>query len=282
MTLDFPACLEREFPDAFAPAWQSVQRVLAATSGVDLAPLAAHSPALRGYDWTGYLRCSAARMVHALTALRRRGSREGRVLDYGSYFGNFALMCAAAGYGVDAVDGYRALGGALDPCVALLEQSGVRVFDFDDTGYQLTAMPDGAYEAVFCMGVLEHMPHTPRPLLETLNRVLRPGGWLVLDTPNLAYAHTREKLSRGQSVFCPIEAQYYTELPFEGHHREYVVDEVRWMLGQLRHDPIDIETFNYSQYALTHLAGRDLELHLEMERIPDAREIILSVSRKPA
>jgi len=282
LNLDFPACLERRYPVSFPPAWDAVQKILPLAASADLTPLAKHSPALRGFDWTSYLTCSAARMVHALDALRARGLMSGRVLDYGAYFGNFSLMCASAGYLVDAVDGYKALDGALDTCVARLRQSGVHVMDFDDTGHQLTTVADGTYDAVLCMGVLEHMAHTPRPLLETLDRVLRPGGWLALDTPNLAYAYTRQKLARGESIFCPIEAQYDSALPFEGHHREYTIDEVRWLLAQRRHTPIDIETFNYSQFALPRLAGAQVLLHREMEKDPGAREIILSLSRKPS
>src|SRR4029079_2436515 len=98
--------------------------------GHDLTPLARHSPALRDYDWSGYLTCSVVRMVHALEAVRRRTASPAKVLDYGSYFGNVSLMLSAAGYQVDAVDSYRAYEGALAGCVSLLEREGVHVSDF--------------------------------------------------------------------------------------------------------------------------------------------------------
>src|SRR5213083_1809737 len=84
------------------------RRILTAIAGSDFTSLARRSPALAGFDWLGYLRCSLARMVHAAAALRRRGVVSGRLLDYGSYFGNFALMFARSGFSVDAVDSYRA------------------------------------------------------------------------------------------------------------------------------------------------------------------------------
>jgi SAM-dependent methyltransferase len=129
--------------------------------------------------------------------------------------------------------------------------------------------------------VVEHIPHTPRPLLESIDRLLAPGGVLVMDTPNLAYLYNRLKLSRGESIMAPLRSQYYTELPFEGHHREYTEDEVRWMLEQLGHEDVAITTFNYSIYGLESVSGDDLINLRRMEADPALREIILSRSRKP-
>ena len=97
----------------------------------------------------------------------------------------------------------------------------MKVIDLAEKGRDLASFEEGFFDAVLCMGVIEHVPHTPKPLLLALNRVLRPGGTLVLDTPNLLYAYTRERLAQGKPIFTPIELQFNVEPPFEGHHREY-------------------------------------------------------------
>ena len=51
---------------------------------------------------------------------------------------------------------------------------------------------------------------------------------------NLGYIYRREAMLRGESVFLDIKHQFHTELPFEGHHREYIRDEVTWMLNETR------------------------------------------------
>jgi len=280
--LDFPSCVAREFPEEFPLAWGAVENVLGCIEGVDLSALGRRSPALNGYDWTGYLQCSVARMVRVLRAMRRRGRAGGRVLDYGSYFGNFALMCRRAGWAVDAIDSYQAYSPALDTCQRRLGETGVRVDDFSRGGCGGHDEAGGTYDVILCMGVIEHLAHTPRPVLETLHRALGPGGLLILDTPNLAYAHTRRKLARGESIFAPIQQQYYTELPFEGHHREYTMAEVEWMLDAIGQKRIEISTFNYSHYALAQISGEGVTIFREMERDPSAREVILSVSEKPS
>ena len=43
--------------------------------------------------------------------------------------------------------------------------------------------PDGAYDFVFCIEVLEHVPN-PYGTLGEIHRVLKPGGRLVLSVPN--------------------------------------------------------------------------------------------------
>jgi 2-polyprenyl-3-methyl-5-hydroxy-6-metoxy-1,4-benzoquinol methylase len=281
LDLDFPRCVANEFPEAFPYAWRATELVLPTCVDVDLAALERRSPALRGFDWECYLRCSVVRMAQALNALFKLGLRTGRLLDFGSYFGNFALMCANAGFQVDALDSYRTYGAALRKASQLLQDSGVRVIDFEDVGVDLQRLEPNTYDIVLCMGVIEHIPHTPRLVLQAINRVLRPNGLLLIDTPNLAYQANRLKLARGESIFCPITAQFNTELPFEGHHREYTGPELTWMLQQLGHEVLSTIWFNYSLYQSGSLSGTDLVNHRIMQANPSARELLLSVSRKP-
>ena len=276
MIIDFPRCIEREYPREFPAAWQAVTRVLEAAEGADFAALERRSPGLRGFDWRSYLLCSVARMVRVAAGLKKAGVSEGRVLDFGSYFGNFSLMLASQGYEVTALDAYRSYGDALCGPLAVLAEHDVRVVDFEDL-----ASAGTGYDAALCMGVIEHIPHTPRMVLEQLRARLRSGGALVLDTPNLAYLYTREKLARGESIFCPLPLQYYTEVPFEGHHREFTRAEVEWMLHEAGYTDVQSELFNYSQYGLSELEGQALANHRRMEADPSLRELILATARKP-
>jgi 2-polyprenyl-3-methyl-5-hydroxy-6-metoxy-1,4-benzoquinol methylase len=278
--IKFPDEIKRQFADEFDLAWRATEDVVALLPRQELAVLAQRSPALAGYDWSGYLRCSVARLVRFLRALKAHVPPNGHVLDVGSYFGNFSLMAARAGFTVTALDSYAAYQHAFALNQDLLSRHGVRVRDFAAAGFDLGNLTAGAFDAVMCAGVIEHIPHTPRPLLEAVNRVLRPAGVLLLDTPNLAYVYTRQRLARGESIFAPIAGQYYTELPFEGHHREYTLDEIRWVIGAIGHRQLTLETFNYSLYGTTWLTGVDADNYVVMERDATAREVIFSVSEK--
>jgi lipopolysaccharide transport system ATP-binding protein len=277
--LNFPEVIAREFPQEFPVAWNATEQVLAEVNGADLSRLAEHSPGLRGYDWTGYLKCSVIRLSRALRAMRRAGVTGGLVLDCGSYFGNASLMCASAGYRVDAIDSYKAYSPAFDGSVQVMKTSGIRVIDFDEGGLEKIAA--NSYDAVLCLGVIEHLPHTPRPFLESIDRILKPGGVLVIDTPNIAYLYSRLKLARGESIMPALAAQFGVTPPFEGHHREYTTGELRWMLEAIGHQDIEVETFNYSVYALQELNREEILNLARMDADPDLRELMLSVSRKP-
>ena len=281
LRLDFPACLAADFPVETPVAIRTVDRVLAAIHGATFEPLEERSPGLRGSDFVDYLRCSEARMVHAANAARRHGASGGRVLDYGAYFGNFALMFADLGYGVDAVDAYDTYAPSLDTALSLLRSKGVTIHDFGTVGRDLSELPEGAYDVVLCMGVVEHIPHTPRTLFEALTRVLKQGGLLIMDTPNLAQLSNRQKLAKGQPVMTPLSIQYHASIPFEGHHREYTVGEMVWMTQEVGHQVLSVELFNYSVYGHPTLSGRDVANHWRTVSNPDMRELVLVTSRKP-
>ena len=278
MPIDIAAILSRDFPLDYPAAAAAAHRVLDAVRSVDLTPLARHSPALKGYDWTGYISCSVARVVHVQRALRAYVAPRARLLDFGAYFGNFAMALAGSGYAVEAADAYESYGPVFAPCTALMRAAGIIVHDSGDSGTGLRSLA-GRYDAVVCAGVLEHIPHTPRLLLSNLTALLKPGGVLVIDTPNLGYLYHRLALLEGRSIFAPIEGQFHTELPFEGHHREYTMREVEWMLNETGHDVLQMLTFNYSYLAQTELSGEHLEHFEAMQRDPSLREIIMAVSR---
>jgi 2-polyprenyl-3-methyl-5-hydroxy-6-metoxy-1,4-benzoquinol methylase len=277
---DFPACLAREFPEDFELTWRITSEICSDLPGLSLEPLERHSPALAGFDWDRYFRCSAARMVRVSRALRTSGL-SGPLLDVGSYFGNFSLLGSALGFDVTALDSYERYGSTFDKTRARFGDAGVSTMDFSNAGEDLSEIPGNTFSAVLLLGVVEHVPHTPRLLLEALDRVLTPGGLLVIDTPNVAYVAKRWQLAKGESIYPPLEAQYFTEIPYEGHHREYTIEELTWMLERLGHEDIMTQTFDYSRLTIGEYYGDLLEMVRAAEDDPTMREIILSTSRKP-
>lgn len=108
-------------------------------------------------------------------ALERAALEPGaRILDVGAGDSILPVYLAKHGHDVTAVD----LG--MDGSAA--ERHGVTI---DYVAGDMTALPlrSGAYDTVFCISVIEHLPDelVPRALGE-LRRVLRPGGQLLCTT----------------------------------------------------------------------------------------------------
>lgn len=78
------------------------------------------------------------------------------------------------------------------------------------------------YDVVVCAEVIEHLRISPLHALRFLGSALRPGGWLVLQTPNAARIGNRMRLLAGRNPF----EQLREDSLHPGHFREYTVDEL--------------------------------------------------------
>ncbi|HWR02665.1 MAG TPA: class I SAM-dependent methyltransferase [Humidesulfovibrio sp.] len=247
----------------------------------DYTQLAKHSPGLLGYDWNAYISCSSLRLAHVANALERFGVPGQRVLDFGSYFGNFSIISNKAGFLTTAVDSYTHYHPALSNEKEMLQRIGVEVLDLScDTEFCTTHAAQ--YDFCLLLGVIEHIPHSPKKILELARTVLKPGGFVIIDTPNIAYLYNRERLMRGESIFPQISHQFDCPLPFEGHHREYSLSEVLWMLKRVGFNPVHSELFNYSIFWASEIYGDDVTRFEAMEADPSLREIIFAVGQRPS
>ena len=120
------------------------------------------------------------RAAHYLGTLAGAGidpGDEGVVLDLGSGRGEWLEVLAEHGYHGRGVDSNRGM-------LKASEARGHEVVEADALDY-LRAQPDGSFAAITSMHMVEHMPHSVViQLLDEALRALRPGGVLILETPN--------------------------------------------------------------------------------------------------
>ena len=120
------------------------------------------------------------RAAHYLDTLAGAGidpGDEGVVLDLGSGRGEWLEVLAEHGYHGRGVDSNRGM-------LEASEARGHEVVEADALDY-LRAQPDGSFAAITSMHMVEHMPHpVVIQLLDEALRALRPGGVLILETPN--------------------------------------------------------------------------------------------------
>jgi SAM-dependent methyltransferase len=84
--------------------------------------------------------------------------------------------------------------------------------------------PDATFDGVLLMEVLEHFASDPMFAMAELNRVLKPGGFLFLTTPNLASWRALYAAIHQDSPY--LYGLYLRNGSTNRHNREYTVREV--------------------------------------------------------
>lgn len=213
----------------------------------DWSAFASHNAGWRKghFDAEGYLLASAARYWRAYGILRATRAR--RILDIGGFLAAFPLALRRLGYDVALAERYDYYGSAIDAIANHVRSSGVRVIDADFTEPGDAAdRVAGEFDAVTCMAVAEHLAHSPRMLMRNIRTALRPGGSLAFEVPNVAFWPKRYAFFvRGETVHPPMAEVYHSAVPFTGHHREYTLDDARYVVRESGFEVVDEDTFNY-------------------------------------
>ena len=116
-----------------------------------------------------------------------------------------------------------------------LSQAGwtVSALDLSESLVGQVRASDDTFHAVFAGEIIEHLVDT-RAFVLDIARVLKPGGIVVLTTPNLASLENRARLLLG---IYPIWVEY--ELSSQGHVRAYTK---RTLTRQLRSCGLTVES----------------------------------------
>ena len=160
------------------------------------------------------------------------------LVDLGAGLSVFGLLCRAHGMNVSLVDDFGGGGGmqagqAMEdiPLLGLLEsQFGLRIVR-QNFLEQAQPFPDASVDAVTSIHSLEHWHHSPRRLFQEIVRVLKPGGILVLITPNAVNLRKRVFVLLGRSNLPTLREWYHDGDPvFRGHVREPVVRDLHELM----------------------------------------------------
>jgi SAM-dependent methyltransferase len=110
--------------------------------------------------------------------------------------------------------------------------------------------PDNSIDGVVCCEVLEHLVSDPVWMLHEVNRILKPGAWFLLTTPNLTSYHSIRRAATGSH---PLQHSMYFGgekthgLPIQ-HTREYAFWEVIELLKTTGFGITKKETHTFTQY----------------------------------
>lgn len=116
-------------------------------------------------------------------------------------------------------------------------KASMEVFDIERDEFPLD---DGQYDVVTCLEVLEHLAIDPMATMAEINRVLKPGGLLVLTTPNAIRTANVVNILLGRQ---PAGWNPYNGFDTNRHNREYTPQEIEKLLAASGIAPFEVTTF---------------------------------------
>lgn len=183
-------------------------------------------PELRGYAVE-----DCERFLHTLELVPKG---EGRLLEIGAnpYFTTLLMRRFRPGYAIETTNWFGGPAGIGSQIVAYDGFDGApESFDAAFHSINIETMPlpfeDGSLDVVVFGEVLEHMTNHPWFAIAEISRVLKPGGTLVLTTPNVARLENIVALIEGRNLYDPF-SKYG---PYGRHNREYTRDELHRLLA---------------------------------------------------
>jgi 2-polyprenyl-3-methyl-5-hydroxy-6-metoxy-1,4-benzoquinol methylase len=239
------------------------------------------------FRFDAYLVLSERRYLRVIDGLNRLGRESGAspaVLDVGGFLGAFPLALARVGADVTLSEEYGYYGNAFDDLAEHLTGAGVTVWPADFT-QPLKDPPPRRFDLVTAMAILEHLPNSPRVLMDNVYGCVAPDGLAAIEVPNIAYWPNRVRALKGESVHQPFGGYYASAVPFTGHHREYTAAELRQLLDWTGFDVASLECFNYT-LDVRALSGTELLRTLIFMwpalLVESCREAILAMARPHA
>ena len=161
------------------------------------------------------------------------GGPEDRILEMGIYFQITPSLRKRLGYG-EVRGCYFGPAGTVEHRVVTAEGGEVFECDVDlfDAERTIFPYPDGHFSAVLCCELIEHLGHDPMHLMAEVNRILKPGGHVVLTTPNLISLRSVSAVLLGYhpGLFSSYLRPDRGTPVDERHHREYTPIEVHLLL----------------------------------------------------
>jgi SAM-dependent methyltransferase len=183
-------------------------------------------------EWeAGYLEFHRRRYQDTLRLLPPGDGR--RLLDVGSFPGHLSALAQGRGWEVAGLNNAIEGGGAWADFLERCAQRKIAIHGCE-VEREPFPLPTASVDAVLFCELFEHLHLNPFHTLKEIFRVLRPGGLLLLTTPNLRRVETLSRLWHGWGAQPPLGRAFHELFPsllYHRHNREYTADELTYYLG---------------------------------------------------
>lgn len=210
-----------------------------------------------------------------------RNPGKGRILDIGAHEGFFCEALAKLGYSPAALD----FESHIDPSVWV--KLGVEWRQCHIEADPIP-FPDEHFNGVYMGQLLEHFTYSPRKPFGEIWRVLKPGGLLVVDVPNVGEWHNFYRLMRGKNILWDYKKHYVDYDPyvykgkpyFDRHNREFTRGELRALAETCRFEVLEVRYIRSPRHEKKGLRRLERPFSALRDLVPIFRKSILLTARK--
>ncbi len=200
------------------------------------------NPRLREFVWTSFVdhRNRYMNDISLINKYFKKGKAK-KVLEIGSLPCHMTYCLKQMGFNTMGVD--------INPKILARfiskHKLDVRKVDIEK---QKLPFRDKFFDNILFNEVFEHLRIDPLLTLKEINRVLKPGGIMILTTPNLYALHKIIMFSTGKGFNnAYIEFEKLSKYGYMGHIREYSTREVKEMLSKsgFKVKRVEYKLYNY-------------------------------------
>jgi SAM-dependent methyltransferase len=177
-----------------------------------------------------YLDYHAARYLDTLKILDP--GRGEHLLDVGAFPGHLTVAAHHLGFKVEGLTGRAESTPSLQMIVDRLAQHGISMA-LADVESEPFPFPDESFDVVLASEIIEHLHYNPYRLLRESFRVLKPGGRILISTPNINRLENVIRMIRGRTIHSEISGRFYesfSSILSSRHIREYTASDLAYML----------------------------------------------------
>lgn len=151
------------------------------------------------------------------------------LLDVGSHWMHLTMAASLSGFNCYGFD--LSFYTCEDMLLKRAVKYGIKLGCVDLAEHQIP-LSSQSFDIILFSEVLEHLPYSPIPILAEFRRILKPGGVLLLTTPNVFSSGNRLRMLTGLGNIYTELDHFLAGPSFSIHWREYTMSEVKRLIEQ--------------------------------------------------
>lgn len=183
-------------------------------------------------------------------------------------------------YGVDDLsDPWHLEGTNIQKIKNFAAQIGINFYKQKDGDYSIP-FDESSFDLVTSLSVIEHLHESPREMLNSMGKMVREGGLIVIKMPNSVNFRKRLSVLRGKTNYPPVNQFYDSDGTWRGHVREYTLQEIIYICKRSGFKVLSATTFEHLAHEKLVSPLREIYLMI-CNLIPTLRSSLLVVCKKP-